>query len=64
MKSVCSTHLGEIDIGRNVARPPLERPLEQKAWMGWYPGRETLAWVLGCRKVCQVHIIGGVIERL
>ena len=51
MKSVYSTRLVEMDVGRNVARPPPERPLERKAWMGRYPGRETLAWVWGCKKV-------------
>ena len=52
MKSVHSTHLVEIDVGRNVARPTPEHPLEWKVWMGWYPSRETLAWVWGCMKVC------------
>ena len=51
MKSVHSTCLVEMDVGRNVARPPPEWPLERKAWMGRYPGRETLAWVWGCKKV-------------
>ena len=52
MKSVGSTCLVEIDFGRNVARPPPEQPPEQKAWIGRYPGRETLAWVWAHRKVC------------
>ena len=51
MKSVHSTHLVEMDVGRNVAGQPPELPLEWKPYMGGYPGRETLAWVWGSRKV-------------
>ena len=59
--------LVEVDVGRNVARSPPEQLLEQKAWIGRYPGRETLAWVWGCRKVvlsaydrwCSVKVTKG-----
>ena len=40
MNSICSTHLVEMDVRRNMAKPPPEWPLEQKAWMGRYPGRD------------------------
>ena len=40
MKSVPFTRLFEMDVGRNMAKPPPEWPLEQKAWMGRYPGRD------------------------
>ena len=51
MSCLLSTCLVKMDVVRNMARPPPEQLLEWNEWMERYPGRETLAWVWGHRKV-------------